>query len=76
MPGAVSRRALAAISKICAIVSARPITFKTVDDLANMFSASRTAAAIRLVELGSFPCMLVYYGRDRRRKAATDTSEK
>ncbi len=37
----------------------RPLTFATVDDLANIFRASRTASAFRLVEIGPMPAMLV-----------------
>ncbi len=45
----------------------RPMTFDTVNDLASEFQTSRTATAIRLVELGSYPAMLVCYGVDGRR---------
>jgi hypothetical protein len=45
----------------------RPMTFDTVNDLAKEFQTSRTATAIRLVELGSFPAMLVCYGTAGRR---------
>lgn len=37
----------------------REITFATVIDLAATFQMSRTATAIRLVELGSFPALIV-----------------
>jgi hypothetical protein len=37
----------------------RPITFATVEGLAEEFRTSLTATAIRLVELGSFPAMVV-----------------
>lgn len=37
----------------------REITFKTVQELSRIFSTSLTATAIRLVELGSFPAMIV-----------------
>lgn len=37
----------------------REITFMTVQDLAGMFRTSLTSTAIRLVELGSFPAMIV-----------------
>jgi len=40
-------------------VRGRPITFTTVDELAEVFRASRTAAAFRLVEIGPMPAMLV-----------------
>jgi len=45
----------------------RPSTIETVSDLADQFQASLTATAIRLVEFGSFPCMVVFNsssGRD------------
>lgn len=37
----------------------RPITLETVRDLSESFQTSLTATAIRLVELGSFPAMIV-----------------
>lgn len=40
----------------------QPITFTTVRMLAEVFEMSLTATAIRLVELGSFPSMLVCHG--------------
>lgn len=45
----------------------RPATIETVSDLANQFQSSLTATAIRLVEFGTFPCMVVLHsssGRD------------
>lgn len=42
----------------------REITFATVTDLAKRFETSLTATAIRLVEAGSFPSMIVCLGRD------------
>ena len=45
----------------------RPSTIETVSDLADQFQASLTATAIRLVEFGSSPCMVVLHsssGRD------------
>lgn len=44
----------------------REITFQTVRDLSSRFQTSLTATAIRLVELGSFPAMLVCSGRKGR----------
>ena len=38
---------------------ARPMTLRTASDLADAFQTSLTATSIRLVELGSFPAMLV-----------------
>jgi hypothetical protein len=48
-------------------VRGKPITFTTVDDLAELFRASRTATAFRLVEIGPLPAMLVCSSSDRRR---------
>lgn len=45
----------------------REMTFATVRDLAGEFQTSLTATAIRLVELGSFPAMLVCYELGHRR---------
>jgi hypothetical protein len=43
------------------------ITFATVRALADVFTMSLTATAIRLVEFGSFPAVLVCCDRERRR---------
>lgn len=45
----------------------REITFATVRELADLFEASLTATAIRLVEFGSFPAMIVCNDHERRR---------
>jgi hypothetical protein len=45
----------------------REMTLATVRDLARDFQTSLTATAIRLVELGSFPAMLVCYELGHRR---------
>lgn len=45
---------------------ALPMTFDTVNDLAAEFQTSRTATAIRLVQLGSFPAMVVCYSQHGR----------
>jgi hypothetical protein len=45
----------------------REITFATVRHLAEMFQTSLTATAIRLVEFGSFPAMVVCSESGRRR---------
>ena len=45
----------------------RPITFQTVQELASEFKTSVTATAIRLIELGSFPAMIICYGPGKRR---------
>jgi len=44
----------------------KEITFSTVASLTERFQTSGTATAIRLVELGSFPSMLVCMSSDRR----------
>ena len=44
-----------------------PVTFATVRELALEFQTSLTATAIRLVELSSYPAVLVCYDRGRRR---------
>jgi len=45
----------------------REITFATVRDLAGLFDTSVTATAIRVVEYGSFPAMVVCQDREGRR---------
>jgi hypothetical protein len=45
----------------------KPITLQAVRELAHKFDTSLTATAIRLVQHGSFPAMVVYLS-DRRRK--------
>lgn len=45
----------------------REVTFATVRDLADRFQTSLTATAIRLVELASFPAMIVCTENERRR---------
>jgi Zn-dependent peptidase ImmA (M78 family) len=45
----------------------REITFASARDLAELFQTSLTATAIRLVEFGSFPSMIVCSDRERRR---------
>lgn len=46
----------------------RSVTFDAVDELAEMFRVSRSAAAKRLVELGSYDAMILHYGPDGRRR--------
>jgi Zn-dependent peptidase ImmA (M78 family) len=48
----------------------RPITVRTVRELAAEFQTSLTATAIRLVELGSFPALVVCHDDGRRRWSA------
>jgi hypothetical protein len=45
----------------------RPITLETVAYLASVFRMSSTATAMRLVNHGSFPCMLIRYEGGRRK---------
>jgi hypothetical protein len=45
----------------------RPMTLETVGDLASVFRMSQTATAIRLVNHGSFPAMLIYYAQGQRK---------
>lgn len=44
----------------------REITFASVHELAKAFQTSLTATAIRLVELGSFPAMIVCHNLEKR----------
>jgi IrrE N-terminal-like domain len=46
--------------------SKRPIIFETVKDLGSLFCTSLTATAIRLVEYGDFPAILVCNGPEER----------
>jgi hypothetical protein len=45
----------------------REVTFVTVEQLAEEFVTSMTATAIRLVQHGSFPAMVVYSEKGRRK---------
>jgi hypothetical protein len=49
------------------LAKGRPMTLDTVSDLANVFQMSHTATAIRLVNHGSYPAMLVYYAEGQRK---------
>ncbi|MCI0724304.1 MAG: ImmA/IrrE family metallo-endopeptidase [Acidobacteria bacterium] len=51
----------------CLRAAQREVTFSTVQDLANQFETSLTATAIRLVEHGSFPAMVVCNDMGKRR---------
>ena len=44
------------------VATSLPITFETANQLARLFQVSETAAAVRLVELGSFPSIIVCHG--------------
>ncbi len=43
------------------------MTFRSVEELTDLFETSRTATAIRLIQKGSYPAMLVCYGVEGRR---------
>jgi hypothetical protein len=45
----------------------RPITLETIAYLAGVFRMSRTATAMKLVNHGSFPCMLIHYEAGQRK---------
>lgn len=45
----------------------KPITFSTVKDLADAFRTSMTSTAIRLINYGSFPAMVICYSSTGRR---------
>lgn len=45
----------------------QPMTFETASLLADRFATSLTATAIRLVELGSFPAMIICHSPHKRR---------
>ncbi len=45
----------------------RDINLGTVDFVSNLFNASRTSAAIRLVEISKLPCMIVCWNRQGKR---------
>jgi hypothetical protein len=49
------------------LAKGRPMTLETVADLAAVFRMSQTATAIRLVNHGSFPAMLIYFERGQRK---------
>lgn len=44
----------------------KPATLQTVSELADRFQVSLTASAIRLVEFGSFPCMVLLHSASGR----------
>jgi len=60
------------------MVRNKEITFYTVRETAKAFRTSMTATAIRLVELGSYPAMVICCGRERRKwfKRGPDVNEK
>ncbi|HZR33289.1 MAG TPA: ImmA/IrrE family metallo-endopeptidase [Terriglobales bacterium] len=56
------------LSMFVPLAKGRPITLETVIYLAGVFRMSRTATAIRLVQHGSFPAMLVFYEQGRKKR--------
>jgi hypothetical protein len=63
------------ISMFVPLAKNRPITLETIAYLAGVFRMSRTATAMRLVNHGSFPCMLIHYEAGRRKWFITSGSE-
>lgn len=55
------------VSMFAPLAKGRPMTLETVSDLAAVFKMSQTATAIRLVNHGSYPAMLIYYEQGRRK---------
>lgn len=53
----------------------REPTFEAVADLSRTFLTSRPATAIRLVQYGTYPSVLVCYGRDGKRRWFTPSRE-
>lgn len=49
------------------LTKGRPIALETLRHMAATFNMSLTATAIKLVELGSYPAMLVYYEHSERK---------
>ena len=43
------------------------MTFDAVEELADIFHTSKTATAIRFVQMGSYPAMVICYGMTGRR---------
>jgi hypothetical protein len=52
----------------CPRVDGRQISFKTVAEIEEMFQVSRSAAALRLVQFGSYDSMLLCHDKDGRRE--------
>ena len=55
------------VAMFAPLAKKRAMTLETVADLAALFRMSQTATAIRLVNYGSFPAMLIYYERGQRK---------
>jgi IrrE N-terminal-like domain len=55
------------VAMFAPLAKGRPLALETVADLAAVFRMSRTATAIRLVNYGSFPAMLIYYELGQRK---------
>lgn len=63
------------LSMFVPMAHGKPITIDTVTALADEFKMSKTATAIRLVEHGSFPAMLVYFEHTERKWFVTKRRE-
>lgn len=63
------------VSMFVPLAKNRPITLETIAYLAGVFRMSRTATVIRLVNYGSFPCMLIHYEAGRRKWFITSGKE-
>lgn len=55
------------LSMFVPLARSKPITIDTVGALSHEFKMSRTATAIRLVEHGSFPAIVVYFEQGERK---------
>lgn len=55
------------LSMFVPLARAKPITIETIAYLSDEFKMSNTATAIRLVEHGSFPAILVYFEQTERK---------
>jgi len=55
------------VAMFAPLAKGRPMTLETVGDLGAVFRMSQTATAIRLVNHGSFPAMLIYYAQGQRK---------
>src|SRR5216683_1614306 len=55
------------LSMFVPLAEGRGLTLDTVEDLARQFQMSKSATAVRLVQHGSFPGMLVFYENGQRK---------
>jgi hypothetical protein len=63
------------VSMFVPLAKNQPITLERVVYLAGVFRMSRTATAMRLVNHGSFPCMLIHYEGGQRKWFITSGKE-